>query len=148
MEILRDVTIDWLGKKLYFIAVSCALLIVGIVGYFVRGGFVYGIDFTGGTIIFLKFNQTPDLDAIRAALKPESVGTTIIQRYDDPVKNSVQVRMQTALDEGQDVDSGHRTVQHLLRQAFDPSVPFSSFREPTVVCSIHPAARASHENTY
>jgi preprotein translocase subunit SecF len=95
------------------------MFVSGVIGYFVRGGFSYGIDFTGGTIIYLKFNKTPDLDAIRLALKPEAVGTTIIQRYDDPNKNSVQVRMQT-LATGLDVDSGQKAVQRLLRQAFDP----------------------------
>jgi len=119
VEIFRDVTVDWLGKKWYFLGVSWVLLAIGIIGYFVRG-FAYGIDFTGGTIIYLKFNKTPDLDSIRKALKPDSVGTTIIQRVDDPAKNSVQVRLQTVVAAGQDVDSGHKTVQRLLRQAFDP----------------------------
>ncbi len=120
MEIFRDVTVDWLGKKWYFLGLSWALLILGVIGYFVRG-LSYGIDFTGGTIIFLKFNQTPDLDSIRRALKPESVGTTVIQRYDEPAKNSVQVRMQTVFAAGQDVDSGQKAVLRLLREAFDPA---------------------------
>ena len=78
MEIFRDVSIDWLGKKWYFLGASWVLFALGVIGYFVRGGFAYGIDFTGGTIIYLKFNSAPDLDRIRKALKPEAVGTTII----------------------------------------------------------------------
>ena len=120
MEIFRDVTVDWLGKKWYFLGASWVLLLLGVIGYFVRGGFVYGIDFTGGTIVLLKFGRTPDLDSIRRALKPESVGTTIIQRYDDPARNSVQVRMQSVLSGGQDVDTGHKVTLRLLKQAFDP----------------------------
>jgi len=119
VEIFRDVSVDWLGKKWYFLGASWVLFALGVIGYFVRGGFAYGIDFTGGTIISLKFNKPPDLDRIRKALKPEAVGTTIIQSYGDPRENSVQVRMASVLEAGQDVDTGHRIVQKLLREAFD-----------------------------
>ncbi|PYU88732.1 MAG: protein translocase subunit SecF [Acidobacteria bacterium] len=119
MEIFRDVSIDWLGKKWYFLGASWVLFALGVIGYFVRGGFAYGIDFTGGTIIYLKFNSAPDLDRIRKALKPEAVGTTIIQSYGEPGDNSVQVRLATVFEASQDVDSGQRAVQKLLREAFD-----------------------------
>jgi len=120
VEILRDVKVDWLGKKWHFLAASWVIIAAGIVGYVTRGGLAYGIDFTGGTIIRLKFNKPPDQDMIRRSLKPEAVGTTLVQRYDDPSKNTVQVRMQTVFGSGQDVDAGHKAVQALLTQAFDP----------------------------
>jgi preprotein translocase subunit SecF len=90
------------------------------VGFFYHHGFEYGIDFSGGTIIYLKFADTPNLDMIRRSLKPESVGATVIQQYDKPEFNSVQVRMQTVFAAGQSVDTGHKEVQKLLRNAFDP----------------------------
>ncbi len=120
MEILRDVSVDWLGKKWYFFGFSWLLIALGLVAYFVRGGLQYGIDFTGGTIIYLKFAEKPDLDLIRKSLKPEAVGATLIQRYGTPEENSVQVRIQTVFGTGQDVDKGQREVQTLLRRAFDP----------------------------
>ena len=120
MQILQDIKVDWLGKKWYFFAASWVIIAAGVVGYFTKGGLAYGIDFTGGTIIYLKFNTPPDQDMIRRSLKPEAVGTTLVQRYDDPSKNTVQVRMQTVFGSGQDVDAGHKAVQALLTQAFDP----------------------------
>ncbi len=120
MEIFKNVSVDWLSKKWYFFGASWILIVAGVIGYFIHQGFSYGIDFTGGTIIYLKFNKTPDLDLIRRSLKPDAVGATIIQRYDDPAKNSVQVRMQTVFGSGKSVDEGQREVQLLLRQAFDP----------------------------
>lgn len=120
MEILKDVSIDWLSKKWFFIAISLALLVVGSIGYVLRGGLAYGIDFTGGTIIYLKFDKSPDLELIRKALKPEAVGATIIQRYGDPAENAVQVRMQTVIGAGENVDTGHKKVQAMLHQVFDP----------------------------
>ncbi len=119
MEILKNVSVDWLGKKWYFFGLSWVLIAAGIVGFFVRGGLHYGIDFTGGTIIYLKFAERPSLDLIRQSLKPEAVGETLIQRYDAPEKNSIQVRMQTVFGAGQNVDKGQKEVQDLLRRAFD-----------------------------
>ncbi len=126
MEILRNVSIDWLGKKWFFFLTSWALLLIGGIAYYVRGGFALGIDFTGGTVIYLKFSSTPDLELIRRSLKPEAVGTTTIQRFDIPDKNTVLVRMQTVFGSGEDVDSGQRKVQALLRETFDAGNPETS----------------------
>jgi preprotein translocase subunit SecF len=119
VEILKDLRVDWLGKKWFFFLTSWALLLMGVAAYFMRGGLALGIDFTGGTIIYLKFNGPPDIDLIRSSLKPEAVGTTSIQRYDVPAKNTVLVRVQTVLSSEQNVDTAQRQVQALLRQTFD-----------------------------
>jgi len=119
VEIFRQVSIDWLAKKWIFFGISWVLLAAGIVGYLVHSGLTWGIDFTGGTQLTLKFNKTPDLDLIRRSLKPEAVGATIIQRYDVESENSVLVRMQTVLASG-DLQRGQSQMQSLLRQAFDP----------------------------
>jgi len=119
VELFREVSIDWLGKKFYLLGISLVLLVFGVAGFLLRGGLAYGIDFTGGTIVLIKFNRAPDLNEIRRALKPESVGTSIIQQYDDPAKHTIQVRMQTVFEAGQDADLGQKAVQDLLRAAFD-----------------------------
>ncbi len=120
MQIFKSVSIDWLGKKWYFIAASLVLLAIGIVAYAHRGGLAYGIDFTGGTIIYLKFDKAPDVEVIRKALKPDAVGTTIIQRYGQPEDNSVVVRMQSALETEQGVGAGQKVVRSLLMNALAP----------------------------
>jgi preprotein translocase subunit SecF len=120
VEILREVSIDWLKNKWYFFGLSLFLAALGTVGYFVRGGLAYSIDFTGGTIVILKFNKTPDLNLIRRTLRPEASAPPLIQTYDRPEKNTVQIRMQTVFETGQDLESGYKELQTLLRKAFDP----------------------------
>lgn len=124
VEILKDVSIDWLGKKWYFFGLSWILLGFGIIAWFyhggVNGGFALGIDFKGGTVANLKFNQTPNVDLIRAALKPEAVGAAIIQRLGKVSDNSVIVRMETVVGSGQNVDEAQESLERLLRQTFDP----------------------------
>jgi len=120
VEILRDVKVDWISKKWHFFGFSWLLIILGWGwGFLYHHGFSYGIDFSGGTIIYLKFAQKPDLDLIRKSLRPDAVGTTVIQQLGAPEENSVQVRMQTVFGAGQNVDTGHKEVQELLRKAFD-----------------------------
>jgi preprotein translocase subunit SecF len=118
VELFKQVSIDWLSKKWLFFGVSWFFIALGVVGYVIHGGLAYNIDFTGGTVIYLKFKQTPDLDLIRKSLKPEASSPPLIQRYDIPAKNTVQIRMQTAF--GQKIEAGHSDLQNLLRRAFDP----------------------------
>ncbi len=120
MEIFKQVSIDWLSKKWYFFGFSWLLMAIGLAGYLMHGGLTYGIDFTGGTIIYLKFNRSPDLDLIRRSLKSESSGPPLIQTYGPASDNTVQVRTQTTFGEGQDVESGYKELQTVLRKAFDP----------------------------
>ena len=120
MEIFKNVSYDWLGKKWYFIAGSLIMLLIGVGAYFVRGGLAYGIDFTGGTLIIMKFNQPPDLDKIRNALNPEAVTPPLIQTFDDPSKNTVQIRVQRFKSGADDVEAGQKAIQNRLRQVFDP----------------------------
>jgi len=121
VEILRDVSIDWLSKRWYFYGTSWTLILIGAIAYYVNGGLVWGIDFSGGTVIYLKFDKPPDVDLIRQALKPDAVGSSIIQRFGNPDENSVQVRMQTALETGAvGTDLGQKTVRSLLMNVFDP----------------------------
>ena len=129
MEILKEVSIDWWGKRWYFFALSGILLALGIAGYFIYGGFALGIDFVGGTVVTLKFNQTPDLDLLRNTLKPETLGTTVIQRFGEVRDNSVMVRMQRVFGAGENVDTGHRELQALLRKTFDPENVESSLAD-------------------
>lgn len=120
MKILKGISVDWLGKKWYFFGLSWILALAGIAGYFMRGGLAWGIDFTGGTIIYLKFSQKPDLEKIRKSLEPEAATPPQIQSYDVAEKNTVQVRMQTIYGTGKTLEAGHGDLQDMLRKVLDP----------------------------
>jgi preprotein translocase subunit SecF len=120
VEIFKQISIDWLSKKWWFFGFSWLLIALGAIGYVTRGGLSYGIDFTGGTVIYLKFQQKPDLDLIRKSLKPESTSPPLIQNYGDATENTVQVRLQTAIGAEKDIASAQNELMTLLRKAFDP----------------------------
>jgi len=58
---------------------SCALILVGLVSIYVRGGLNYGIDFTGGTLLAVRFPETTAIADVRAALDRADLGSVSVQ---------------------------------------------------------------------
>jgi preprotein translocase subunit SecF len=127
VELFKQISIDWLGKKWWFFGFSWLLIVLGIIGYVKHSGLTYGIDFTGGTVIYLKFKEKPDLDLLRKALRTESPTPPTIQSYGLAAENGVQARLQAvfkakqAEQPGQTDESGRGQLLVLLRKTFDPS---------------------------
>jgi preprotein translocase subunit SecF len=118
VEILKSISIDWLRKKWFFFISSWVIVALGVVGYVVNDGLVLGIDFTGGTVAYLKFRGRPELDRIRKALESESATPPTIQTYGPQDENTVQVRMQKVYG-GSDVQAGEQQILNSLRKVFD-----------------------------
>jgi preprotein translocase subunit SecF len=125
VELFKQISINWLSKKWYFFGFSWVLIVLGVIGYITHSGLRYGIDFTGGTVIQIKFKDKPDLEVLRNSLKTEAKSAPLIQRYGEQSANEVQVRLQMAPGAEKDAESGRDTVVALLRKAFD-SEHFSS----------------------
>jgi preprotein translocase SecF subunit len=75
VELFRDPKIDWLNAKKYFIGITIFLLVMGAIAVQVRG-FNLGVDFTGGTLLTVRFKELPSLASIRSALGAEGIDTT------------------------------------------------------------------------
>jgi len=97
LEILKNPNFDFLGKTKYFVSASVVLILSGfgfMLGtgvYLGEGAKGYGVEFSGGTQLIVRFEKTPETDRIRVAV-PDAT----IQTYDDPAKNQVLVRIATA----------------------------------------------------
>jgi preprotein translocase subunit SecF len=80
IEFFKEPNIDWMGKAKYFYALSGVLLLIGFVSWMQNGrSLKYGIDFSGGTNVDVRFAQPANTDQIRAALKPQGLGNSEIQ---------------------------------------------------------------------
>jgi preprotein translocase subunit SecF len=73
MEFFHNPQVDWMGKKKYFITISAVLLVAGIVSIIAHRGVKYGVDFRGGTMVYVKFAHAPNLGAIRHQLNQENL---------------------------------------------------------------------------
>ena len=103
MELFRQTNIDFLRYKWWAILASWVLILVGFFAIFVQKGLKFGIDFSGGTAIALKFAERPNVDQLRKLLDGANLGETGIQRYEEPEKNQVLIRVEQQKKEGRDV---------------------------------------------
>jgi preprotein translocase subunit SecF len=91
VEFFRNADIDFLGKKWYFLAFSLVFSVAGLFSMLFWHGIPYGVDFRGGTLVYVKFAQTPDDNAIRAAMDHAGLRNVRIQRYGQPSGNEVLI---------------------------------------------------------
>jgi preprotein translocase subunit SecF len=95
VEFFRNTNIDFLGKKWYFLSFSLIFSVAGILSMLFWHGVPLGVDFRGGTLVYLKFAEKPNDAKIRARLDHAGLHSARIQTYGDPGANEVVI----ALDE-------------------------------------------------
>jgi len=106
VEFFKNANIDFLGKKWYFIAFSLIFSVAGVVSLMVHHGPNWGIDFRGGTLVYVKFSHTPDDNVVRAAMDRAGLHNARIQSYGGAGSNEelidlpVQETSEQALDQG------------------------------------------------
>ena len=69
---------DIAGKRKLWFLISLLVIVPGLLCMFMRG-FNFGIDFTGGTIIDLKFDQPVSIAEVRQSLVPYGLEGSTIQ---------------------------------------------------------------------
>jgi preprotein translocase SecF subunit len=75
VELFRNPKIDWINAKKFFIGITIVLLLVGAVAVQIRG-FNLGVDFTGGTLMDVRFKEMPSLATVRSGLGAAGIDTT------------------------------------------------------------------------
>ena len=94
---------DIAGRAKIWFIVSLLIIIPGIISMATRG-LNFGIDFTGGTIIDLKFEQPAEISKVRESLKPFGLDGATIQLSGETsdVASSTDVMIRTVdLEENQ-----------------------------------------------
>jgi preprotein translocase subunit SecF len=91
VELFRNPNIDFLGKKWYFLAFSLVFSVAGILSMLFWHGVPLGVDFRGGTLVYVKFAHTPNNDTIRAALDKVGLPNAKIQSYGPAPNNEVLI---------------------------------------------------------
>jgi preprotein translocase subunit SecF len=99
MEFFHEPKIDWMEIKWYFITLSLALALIGILSMVAHKGLVYGIDFRGGTLVDVKFSQPPNVDAIRHELDRAGLRNATIQGL-GPASRRSSLASQTSMARG------------------------------------------------
>ena len=88
MELFRNANIDWLGKKWYFLGFSLIFSVAGVLSMLFWHGIPKGVDFKGGTLVYVKFDTAPNEDHIRQAMDAAGLHGTKITRISDVLQKS------------------------------------------------------------
>src|SRR5215216_3748398 len=75
VELFRNPKINWIGAKKKFIGITIALMLIGAISVQIRG-FNAGVDFTGGTLMTVRFKEQPDLGKVRTVLGRAGIDTS------------------------------------------------------------------------
>ncbi len=102
MQFLRESNLNIIGQKKIAYIFSGVLILIGIISLILHGGPKYGIDFTGGTSVQLKFSKQISAGDLRNSLVGLGYGKSEIKRIGLPEDNEVLIRMEL-VEEGADV---------------------------------------------
>ncbi len=102
MQLIKpDVNFDFVGKRKAAIILSVVLILIGIVSLIVKGGPDYGVDFAGGTLIQVKFEQATEPAEIKTAIADLNLGSPVVQTFGESQSEYlIRVEQTTAELEG------------------------------------------------
>ena len=84
MQLFRNPSYDFIGKRRYAYIVSAIFIAIGLVSLIVKGGLHYDVDFAGGTLVQVRFEKAPTVAGVRSALATTQLGEAVIQEFGDP----------------------------------------------------------------
>jgi preprotein translocase subunit SecF len=106
VEFFRDTNFDFLGKKWYFLAFSLVFSVAGILSMLFWHGVPLGVDFSGGTLVYVKFASLPDETKIRTLLDQSGLRNFRLQRYGAPENNEMLIALEQKETNEQALDRG------------------------------------------
>ncbi|HKW16043.1 MAG TPA: protein translocase subunit SecF [Terriglobales bacterium] len=113
MEFFRNPNIDFLSKKWYFIAFSLIFSTAGVISLIVHRGPNWGIDFRGGTLVYVKYTHAPNDNAIRSQMDRAGLNNVRIQTYGGSGSNEVLIDVPQNVRQGELEDPRDQVVKAL-----------------------------------
>jgi preprotein translocase subunit SecF len=81
LQIFVNAKYDFVGRRRWFYIFSGAAMALSLLAVLLRGGLNYGIDFTGGTLIQVRYDKPVTVDLVRRGLDEIRLGSAIIQQF-------------------------------------------------------------------
>jgi preprotein translocase subunit SecF len=118
MKIFDNTNYDFIRWRWQALILSALLVLAGIGYGVIRGGIPLGIDFTGGTLIVVRFSQPVAEDAVRKALDALP-GEKVVQKYGEASNNEILIRLPqvSGSESGFNLELGSQAVEDALGRA-------------------------------
>ncbi len=92
MQLIRpDINIDFIGKRKIALTISAVMILTSLLMLGVKG-LNFGIDFTGGTLVEVKFDKAPTIADVRSSISPKGYGNAVIQEFGAPEEILIRVQ--------------------------------------------------------
>lgn len=80
MRVFENLNVDFMGKRKLFYYVSGTLILLSLIGIFVRG-MQYGIDFKGGSEIGIQFTKSIEIADVRNQVEKIGLGNVEVKTF-------------------------------------------------------------------
>jgi preprotein translocase subunit SecF len=119
VEFFRNTNIDFLGKKWYFLAFSLIFSVAGLVSMGVRWAqtgapLPWGVDFRGGTLVYVRFSHAPDYASITSEMDHAGLKSPKIQRFGAVANNEVLVDLDVRETDERELEQGKEKIINAL----------------------------------
>jgi len=143
MQLFTDSNFDFIGRRKIFIGLSIVLLVAGFGSLLVHGGPKLGIDFKGGTLVYVKFQQPPDVDALRGAFNRANLEVSTLQPFEDGNELKIDLNLQS--DEGLETAGRDELIAALraVYPAVEGKIDFNNVGAEELASAIRSSSRAN-----
>jgi preprotein translocase subunit SecF len=115
VEFFRNTNINFLGKKWYFLAFSLIFSVAGLISMGHRWATTgsplpLGVDFRGGTLVYVKFTHPPNDNEVRAKLAQAGLKDAKLQRIGKADLNELLISLDIKETSEQALDAGKNKI--------------------------------------
>ncbi len=104
MNILQNIKYDFMGKRRMALVVSMILILVSFGSLFTRG-LNFGLDFTGGTVLVVNFEQGAVVNEVRDTLIESGYDKIVVKNFGNSQDVEITVPPQFDTETGQPLDN-------------------------------------------
>jgi len=115
-EVFKNSNIDFLSKRGLTLGLSVLAILISIGSLVMKGGPTYGLDFRGGTLMYVRFDPKPSIDDVRQTLAARFKGEVSVQE----TQGSGEFIIGTGLADEQNLDQAREALQSALRDKYAP----------------------------
>ena len=126
MELFRQTNIDWLGKKWYFLGFSLIFSVAGVLSLLFWHHIPLGVDFKGGSLVYVKFDSAPNEDHLRQAMDHAGIRNFTIQRISGGIGQNSNEEV-ISLPESTATDAAHDAGRTAVINALTANYHDSAF---------------------
>lgn len=112
MQFFSNTNIKFTENRKIGYIISSVLILAGIISLIMHGGPKYNIDFTGGTLIHLKFDNPIEIESVRSAISEKGFADSEIKHFG--ADNEIAIRSGVDIP----VEELSKSIEEVLEAAF------------------------------